>query len=453
MSFFVKAPKVNPAGLDSINSLIGAVTLTAGANITLTPVGNDITIAASGGGGGADTALSNLTSPTSINQNLLFGAAGKSIGDTTNQPAFIHVTEVNSGGGLTLSADVLGITLRAGNDTIDYYSFAGAAAPKINFWDTVSTNSIGLTLPIGALGADFTLNLPAISGTLVASSSSATADVATADVTVDTGAQTTALNTTSTGSVIIKSGDINNADATAVTSTGDILFESGRARSANDVASTVNTGQVTIKSQSVDAGLGISGDVVLLTGNSPNNSGNVSLTTGTSGATRGSITLDALSIIPKTDILFDSGATAVIKTKDEASTTTKNIELKSGAILTGPTGDSGTVTIGSGYNFTGTGGNSGAVLVRSGDADATTGDINITTGDSADGDTGNIILTTGNPLNTRGIITLNAPAVVMPSAAANPSTTTEGAMYFYSNGVTYNLRVYLNGGWRSVLLT
>lgn len=39
------------SGVTSLNSLTGAITLAAGTNITLTPVGNTITIAASGGGG------------------------------------------------------------------------------------------------------------------------------------------------------------------------------------------------------------------------------------------------------------------------------------------------------------------------------------------------------------------------------------------------------------------
>ena len=39
-------------GVESINGLVGAITLAAGSNITLTPVGNTITIASSGSGGG-----------------------------------------------------------------------------------------------------------------------------------------------------------------------------------------------------------------------------------------------------------------------------------------------------------------------------------------------------------------------------------------------------------------
>lgn len=50
-------------------------TLLAGTNITITNNANDITIDSSGGGGGANTALSNLIT-TSINQNLLPSASG-----------------------------------------------------------------------------------------------------------------------------------------------------------------------------------------------------------------------------------------------------------------------------------------------------------------------------------------------------------------------------------------
>jgi hypothetical protein len=41
------------AGVSSLNSETGAVTLVAGTNITITPSGSNITIAASGGGGAA----------------------------------------------------------------------------------------------------------------------------------------------------------------------------------------------------------------------------------------------------------------------------------------------------------------------------------------------------------------------------------------------------------------
>lgn len=46
----ITVASTSSGGVNSINSLTGAITLTAGSNITFTTVGNDITIAASGGG-------------------------------------------------------------------------------------------------------------------------------------------------------------------------------------------------------------------------------------------------------------------------------------------------------------------------------------------------------------------------------------------------------------------
>ena len=57
-------------GVTSVNSLTGAVTLAAGSNITITPSGNTLTIASTGGG--ANVALSNLAS-VAINTSLLPG--------------------------------------------------------------------------------------------------------------------------------------------------------------------------------------------------------------------------------------------------------------------------------------------------------------------------------------------------------------------------------------------
>lgn len=70
-NFYAKYSANEPATVvTSVNGLNGAVTLAAGSGITITPAANTLTIAASGGSG-ANTTLSNLTSPTAINQNLL----------------------------------------------------------------------------------------------------------------------------------------------------------------------------------------------------------------------------------------------------------------------------------------------------------------------------------------------------------------------------------------------
>jgi len=58
-----------PTIVNSLNSLVGAVVLAAGANITLTPSGNSITIAASGG-------TSGMTDPTTTKGDLIVHGAG-----------------------------------------------------------------------------------------------------------------------------------------------------------------------------------------------------------------------------------------------------------------------------------------------------------------------------------------------------------------------------------------
>src|SRR5258708_7234737 len=57
----------------SLNSLSGALNLVPGSGIMITPSGSNITISTTGVSG-ANQSLSNLTNPTAINQNLLFGS-------------------------------------------------------------------------------------------------------------------------------------------------------------------------------------------------------------------------------------------------------------------------------------------------------------------------------------------------------------------------------------------
>ena len=54
--FYAKYPVVigtSAAGVSSLNSLMGAINIVAGSNITVTPSGSSITISATGGGGGS----------------------------------------------------------------------------------------------------------------------------------------------------------------------------------------------------------------------------------------------------------------------------------------------------------------------------------------------------------------------------------------------------------------
>lgn len=74
-NFYARYP--DKPDVTSLNSLTGALTLAAGSNITITPSGgNTLTIASTGGGSGANTALSNLDVTTAINADLTFANRG-----------------------------------------------------------------------------------------------------------------------------------------------------------------------------------------------------------------------------------------------------------------------------------------------------------------------------------------------------------------------------------------
>ncbi len=79
---------VENAGISSVNGLEGDINLVAGTNISITPSGNNLTIAVSGGSGANDT-LSNLDSPTAVNQDLIFNKSSPIIQskDTTSTTA------------------------------------------------------------------------------------------------------------------------------------------------------------------------------------------------------------------------------------------------------------------------------------------------------------------------------------------------------------------------------
>jgi hypothetical protein len=117
------------AGVSSLNGLTGAVTLSAGANITLTPVGNDISIASVGAGTG------DVVGPAGATDNAIARydtATGKLI---QNSAAFVDDTGNITGN--NLSGTHSGSS--SGTNTGDQTSIVGITGTKAQF-DTACTD-------------------------------------------------------------------------------------------------------------------------------------------------------------------------------------------------------------------------------------------------------------------------------------------------------------------------
>lgn len=170
-------------GVTSFNTLTGAVTISAGAGITLTPVGNDISIASTGGTGVTFGAIANGFTPTWVQYIDL---AGNQYGDalftrnsTTNETniSMVSGTITNSThtgqagliqGAYQFRTDTAGANAKAVVGAVDAsnidptFSNVGAAALYIT-----STRQAGLLA--GNLATELVFgNVPATKGSIIA---------------------------------------------------------------------------------------------------------------------------------------------------------------------------------------------------------------------------------------------------------------------------------------------
>lgn len=179
------------AGVSSLNGETGALTLVAGTNITITPSGTNITIDAAGGG--ANDTLSNLSSPTAVNQTLVMDA-GKTVHldystpilarnntDTADVP--LIQTNGNDDQVIVASPTTTGIAVSIGTGFIDLYTTGnvgsiemdvaslfliadgGGTAAQLQLYDGTSTNYAAIAAPNSALADVYVLTLPVDVGT------------------------------------------------------------------------------------------------------------------------------------------------------------------------------------------------------------------------------------------------------------------------------------------------
>lgn len=197
-------------GVTSLNTLTGAVTLSAGSNITLTPSGNDIEIASTGGGGGSGWALTGNAGTTAGTnfigttdaQDLIFkvntqeklrlfntGASNTDVsmtlGQITSGELTIKFREdqnetfalVSSKSGTdmttTISTFAAGMSIMdfvAGNGTSGFVRFSPQTAVEIRnrlplrFWDSGNNYYAGFRAG-GSMASDITWTLPSTDST------------------------------------------------------------------------------------------------------------------------------------------------------------------------------------------------------------------------------------------------------------------------------------------------
>lgn len=230
---------VTNSGVTGLNGLTGSVTLAAGTNISLTPVGNTITVASTGGTpGGSNTqvqynnsgAFGASANLTWVSPKLTIGAVG-----TTGQFGIAGTTS----GNVTQT-----VQATAGTPTITWGNTSGTPAVTVSAPLALSTTTGNLTIT-GAAGQVLAGATPAFTATPTLGASGTVGTLAFGNAT--SGTVTLGTVTGALGSAVISlpaATDTLVGKATTDTFTNKTYDTAGTGNSfsINGVAATANTG-------------------------------------------------------------------------------------------------------------------------------------------------------------------------------------------------------------------
>lgn len=420
--------------------------------------------AGSSGGAGANTTLSNLTSPTAVNQDLILDG-GHAI-QTKNQAAATEYVEIQTGnssgaasGDMSIHTGSAASNFNTGSLNIQSWPAAGAAISGnvgVSTGGSYSTGGNSGTLTFGSGGADFN----------------------TGNVTIQSG---NSVNAGITGSLGVVTGEgigIGGASGQMLISTGSANLASGLLNILTGASSTGNSGEISVSTG--DAAVGNSGNVQIQTGTAVGQKGNIILNSAkyvldnyTSGfwgdnapafsAVQGTTNTIQMGGRDHDTDSTNTGLDVFISTGQKAGTSssgsTGRIYLKTGGfqgtaqsgsiqLLTGGADEiganglgtsgsidmytgsggigspSGNVNIGTGFVY-GSPNTSGSVFITTSPG-YNSGEISLSTGSSGANASGNLTLNTGSGLTASGALLFNTGNVNNNGATSGTVTLKTG---------------------------
>lgn len=399
-------------GLTSLNGETGAVNLVAGSGISITPAGQNITIAATGGGGTVTSvALADSTGLFNITGSPVTTSGTLTLASFQSQAQHTFFAAPSGSAGAPTFRTIVQSDLSGDPNSVAFFNSSGALAddPNVGYFPTI-TQTFPPFATRGFYADSDSINVAA-TGFIFGSTDTAT-DSFTTNIGIITGSNSAIGAANDTGGIVFSTGSVS--DATATAKSGALNLQTGNSAGNNSGGLNLFTGEVNaghsgsvfvrtgqaftsggtgdMSIQTGDANSGSTGEIRLESGASTSGStGNATLTSGVAGVSSGN--LNALT----GDSVEDSGV-ITIKTGDASGSTFSSGPLN---LITGSAdGASGGLFAQTGASANG---NTGDIAFSTGTASTVnSGSVNFTTGDATVGNSGVLLFQTGTAGTARG---------------------------------------------------